>query len=324
MKHREHILAHIIGYAILLSLLMVFISNLPAYSVAPEVGPPVVSAPDDLQQSDNTDELPGNITDIMSMVQESLQPIVPRPPRPVLEDTLETMTLDEVIGSLAPQLRPELKQLFNFHEVDYPPSQLTIIALKEERLLELWSPDRSGTNRMVMSFPIYGASGDLGPKLRQGDLQVPEGFYKVLWFNPNSQFYLSMKIDYPNEFDLRMARGDGRTDLGGDIFIHGYDVSLGCLAIGNPAIEKLFLLVHDTGRNKTGVIIAPYDLRTKSAPASGMPVLPAWTETLYSDLKTELNMYVKSEHLFSSNLFKMDFLPIPHYLVAAFQLSPSR
>jgi hypothetical protein len=297
MKDKEHILAHIIGYAILLSFLLVFISNLPAHSVAP--ADPLPAKPDSAfpELSDNlktgsSSEHPGNITDIMSMVQESLQPVVPRPLRPVLEDTDEKMTMEEVIEALSPELRPELKRIFDLHEVEYPPSQLTIIALKEERLLELWSPDRNGTERMVMSFPIYGASGDLGPKLRQGDLQVPEGLYRVLWFNPNSQFYLSLKIDYPNEFDRRMALDDGRTELGGDIFIHGYDVSLGCIAIGNPSIEKLFLAVHDTGRNNTRVIITPYDFRAKKSPDFGPPMLPAWSNALYKDLTEELNAYI--------------------------------
>lgn len=184
--------------------------------------------------------------------------------------------------------------MFTRKGVAYPPSSLTLIVLKEERRFEIWSPDTSGNEQLIAAYPVLGASGTLGPKLRQGDLQVPEGFYRVLWFNPNSEFYLSLKLDYPNKFDRRMAELDGRTGLGGDIFIHGYDVSLGCLAIGNPAIEELFLMVYDTGRKNTRVIISPYDFRQKKAPALATFNAPLWTGLLYKELKKELLLYTKT------------------------------
>ena len=135
---------------------------------------------------------------------------------------------------------------------------------KNERRVAVWA--RSGTSwRFIRNYPILAASGHAGPKLRQGDLQVPEGVYRIEHLNPNSSYHLSMKVSYPNAFDRRMAARDGRTRLGGDIFIHGKDVSIGCVALGDRAIEELFTLVAETGHAKVKVIIAPNDLRVAGA-----------------------------------------------------------
>ena len=90
---------------------------------------------------------------------------------------------------------------------------------------------------------------------------MPEGVYRIEYLNPNSSYHLSMKVDYPNAYDPAMAKRDGRTRLGGDIFIHGKDVSIGCVALGDRAIEELFTLVAETGTERVKVIIAPNDLR---------------------------------------------------------------
>jgi hypothetical protein len=97
---------------------------------------------------------------------------------------------------------------------------------------------------------------------------------------------LSMKVSYPNEFDQQMAQRDGRTRLGGDIFIHGKNVSIGCVALGDPAIEHLFTLVADTGMARTRVIIAPNDLRVAGASTSGS--MPLWVGQLYRNIAAAL------------------------------------
>ena len=89
-----------------------------------------------------------------------------------------------------------------------------------------------------------------------------------------------MKVNYPNEFDLDHAEYDGRTDLGGDIFIHGKAVSIGCLAMGDEAIEELFVLAAHVGTENIKVIIAPSDPR-KTPLDPFLPNLPEWTPELY-------------------------------------------
>ena len=74
-------------------------------------------------------------------------------------------------------------------------------------------------------------------------------------------FHLSLKVSYPNEFDRKQAIQDGRVNLGGDIMIHGGCATIGCIPIGDDAIEELFYFVAMIGKENTKVIIAPYDLR---------------------------------------------------------------
>jgi murein L,D-transpeptidase YafK len=138
----------------------------------------------------------------------------------------------------------------------------------------------------VRSYPIRAASGVLGPKLRQGDRQVPEGLYRIELLNPNSRFHVSLRVNYPNQFDRRMAVSEGRARLGGDIMIHGNRVSIGCLAMGDAAAEDLFVLAADTGLQRIDVILAPVDLRYRPRPAT--PDLPGWISTLYADIRAAL------------------------------------
>ncbi len=165
------------------------------------------------------------------------------------------------------------------------PEQLIILAFKEEQVLEIYASDQ-GQHKYLMSYPFTATSGQLGPKLREGDRQIPEGSYEIEYLNPNSAFHLSMKLTYPNAFDRAKGQEDGRTKLGSDIFIHGKAQTIGCIPIGDPAIEELFLLVSELGKEKVRIIVSPWDFRTK-------PQFPkinsvTWTDELYSDIKQEL------------------------------------
>ena len=86
----------------------------------------------------------------------------------------------------------------------------------------------------------------LGPKRGEGDLQVPEGFYYINDFNPNSKYHLSLGINYPNQSDKTLSP---YPNLGGNIYIHGNCVSVGCVAIGDKAIEKVYSLCKSTHNN---------------------------------------------------------------------------
>lgn len=116
-------------------------------------------------------------------------------------------------------------------------------AFKEEAELELWV-QQGGTWHLQHTYPILGQSGDLGPKTAEGDEQVPEGFYAVTphGMNPCSLYHLSFNIGYPNAYDT----AQGRT--GSLIMIHGKDCSIGCLAMGDPAIEEIYTLVAEALR----------------------------------------------------------------------------
>jgi hypothetical protein len=205
----------------------------------------------------------------------------------LMAPTAGARTVADVVRTLGPAARERLRPAFGAARVAYPPRAVTLLALKEERRVELWARGHSGPSRAVASYPILAASGGPGPKLRQGDLQVPEGVYRILWLNPASSYHLSMKVDYPNAHDVRQARADGRTELGGDIFIHGRNVSIGCIALGDPAIEELFVLASDVGLSRVTVLIAPRDFRRR-APDAGDRGHAPWVGQLYRTLHTEM------------------------------------
>lgn len=130
--------------------------------------------------------------------------------------------------------------------------QLNILAYKSDKLLDVFYD-----NTLVMNIPILAASGKMGPKIKEGDCQVPEGIYKIDVLNPNSSYYLSMRISYPNETDLKRSKARGVTEVGGDIYIHGKAASIGCIAIGDDKIEDLYFLAILAGLKNTKVVIAP-------------------------------------------------------------------
>ena len=136
-------------------------------------------------------------------------------------------------------------------------------------------------------YLVLGASGRLGPKLAWGDLQVPEGLYRIEYLNPNSRYHLSLRIGYPNEFDLRQAALDARDDLGGDIMIHGAEDSIGCLAMGDEAAEDLFVLAADVAPENIDVILSPVDFRVRPLPPSDRPQ-PQWIDDLYTEIRRAL------------------------------------
>jgi len=194
-----------------------------------------------------------------------------------------------VLDAIQAPVENRLEPVFSRAGVSYPPRRVWLLAFKEEERLELWAQAPGGRPTFVRDYPILRTSGYPGPKLREGDFQVPEGVYRVLWLNPASSYHLSMKLDYPNSFDREMARTDGRTNLGGDIFIHGKNESVGCLAMGDAAIEELFVLAARVGVENTTTIIAPHDLRSKPLPA--IEDRPPWVGKLYATLVAELRRF---------------------------------
>ncbi|MEI7637533.1 MAG: L,D-transpeptidase family protein [Syntrophus sp. (in: bacteria)] len=197
--------------------------------------------------------------------------------------------VEKVIKRIGPKVEARIKPFFDRAGIPYPARRLGFVALKQEMRLEVWAKD-NGKWVCVHTYNILEASGWQGPKLRRGDRQVPEGIYQIIDLNPASRFHLSMKINYPNDYDLQRARDEKRTDLGDDIYIHGKAKSRGCLAIGDTAIEELFVLVAKTGPNNAEVIIAPYDMR-KLGPNYNMPSKPSWLPDLYQTIWQEMKKF---------------------------------
>lgn len=131
------------------------------------------------------------------------------------------------------------KIIFSENQLSFPPKQLYLRAFKLEKTLEVWASDDT-VFRLLKTYPICMIPGYLGPKIKQGDKQVPEGLYIIDKYNPLSDFHLSMRINYPNAADS--VRSKAEKDPGGDIYIHGDCYSVGCLPMGDEAISEIFWL----------------------------------------------------------------------------------
>ncbi|MEN6356841.1 MAG: L,D-transpeptidase family protein [Armatimonadota bacterium] len=197
-------------------------------------------------------------------------------------------TVEDRLRQYGPAARTRLGGYFEKHGVNYPPKRVILLVLKEEKILQLYAEYARGHFVLIKNYPILAASGECGPKLCEGDCQVPEGIYRIVFLNPNSLYHLSMRLDYPNSFDRKMARVDGRTNLGSDIMIHGSNVSIGCIAMGDKVSEDLFVMAADVGIKNIEVVIAPYDLR-KNRQVKLPNNMPKWTKELYRDICGEMN-----------------------------------
>ena len=125
-----------------------------------------------------------------------------------------------------------------------PGSPIYIRIFKMERELELWV-DNGDRYLLFRKYPICTFSGELGPKLREGDQQSPEGFYTVgpAQLNPASRFHLSFNLGYPNQYD----RALGRT--GSALMVHGNCASIGCYAMTDGYIEEIYAMADAALRN---------------------------------------------------------------------------
>ncbi|MBA2656528.1 MAG: L,D-transpeptidase family protein [Tatlockia sp.] len=202
-------------------------------------------------------------------------------------------SVDNAVSRYGLRTEPELIRFFANAHVVYPPKDIAFLAFKKEKQLELWAKNESHIWRFIHRYPLTAFSGRLGPKLKERDGQIPEGIYRLTSYNPFSSMHLSMMINYPNNYDRLQASKDGRKQLGNNIFLHGKSVSVGCLAIGDRAIDQLFLLTRRVGLGHTKLIIAPNDLR-HGKPATSTFAQPRWLPDLYKQISIALNQFPKS------------------------------
>jgi murein L,D-transpeptidase YafK len=168
----------------------------------------------------------------------------------------EQRTFPRVRAAFASK-EPRLRALFARAGAPFPPRGILLRAFKREAVLELWAEGAGGRYVLVERYPICASSGEIGPKRREGDGQVPEGFYRLIHFNPASQFHLSLGLDYPNAYDRRAAAG-GRP--GGAIYIHGSCVTIGCIPITDERIEEVYVaavLARSAGQRSIPVHVFP-------------------------------------------------------------------
>lgn len=149
------------------------------------------------------------------------------------------------------------------HKAGYASNfELFVVAYKAEGKLEIWLK-ANGQNqfKLFKTYDFCAHSGTLGPKVIEGDGQTPEGFYKINVFNPMSNFHLSLGVDYPNAVDKVRTGKDRRT--GGDIYIHGNCVTVGCIPLTDDKIKEVYVLgveARNYGQANIPVYIFPFKM----------------------------------------------------------------
>ncbi len=167
------------------------------------------------------------------------------------------------IGNVFNSLEDSIKKQFEEKKLAWPPQSLYIRSFKYDRLLEVWvKGNNSDSYTLFKTYKVCTQSGTTGPKRAQGDNQIPEGFYYINEFNPNSKYHLALGLNYPNASD-RILSNSFRP--GGDIYIHGSCVSTGCIAISDIPIEELYTMasiVKSNGQDFIPVHVFPvkYDV----------------------------------------------------------------
>lgn len=152
-------------------------------------------------------------------------------------DPVKVYTKTAVISN---KLEDSLKKQFKDKKLNWPPQNIFIRSFKHDRSLEVWVKNKNiDSFTLFKTYKVCMESGSIGPKRAEGDNQVPEGFYYINEFNPRSTYHLALGLNYPNASDKVLSNAK---KPGGDIYIHGNCVSVGCIAIQDMPIEEVYTL----------------------------------------------------------------------------------
>ena len=164
------------------------------------------------------------------------------------------------------KVEDSLKQQFKEKKLTWPPQNVFIRSFKYDRSLEVWVKNKSVDSfTLFKTYKVCMESGSIGPKRSEGDNQVPEGFYYINEFNPRSTYHLALGLNYPNASDKVLS---DTKKPGGDIYIHGNCVSVGCIAIQDMPIEEVYTLASiakTSGQDFVPVHVYPVNYGVKKS-----------------------------------------------------------
>ncbi len=144
------------------------------------------------------------------------------------------------VAEVYSRMEDSIKSQFKKQNLAWPPAEMYVRSFKYDRQLEVWvKNDPKEAFKLFKTYKVCMQSGTMGPKRIEGDYQVPEGFYYINEFNPNSAYHLSLGINYPNSSD-RILSDEQRP--GNNIYIHGNCVSTGCIPISDVPMEEVFII----------------------------------------------------------------------------------
>ncbi|SFO67718.1 L,D-transpeptidase catalytic domain [Chitinophaga sp. YR627] len=153
---------------------------------------------------------------------------------------LDNQKMFPKVGTAYRDKEEQLKEEFQKKGLTYPAKYIFIRSFKLDSELEIWVKNKaSDTFRLFKSYRVCTLSGKMGPKRKEGDRQVPEGFYYINDFNPNSSYHLSLGLNYPNFADKILS--DPKKP-GGEIYIHGSCLTIGCIPLTDDIIEEVYVM----------------------------------------------------------------------------------
>ena len=190
-----------------------------------------------------------------------------------------------------------VKDYFSEKGLNYEGFHLFLRAFKKEQKLEVWVLEAGKDEYSLLhEYDFCAVSGTLGPKRKEGDYQIPEGIYSINHFNPLSKFYLSLGINYPNASDKILS---DPASPGGDIYIHGNCVTIGCIPLTDEKIKELYIMAveaKNNGQNKIPVHIFPARLSITEL-TSLKATFPAKTIAFWENLKLIYDDFEKSKKI---------------------------
>ena len=155
-----------------------------------------------------------------------------------------------------------LKKQFEAQGINWPAKFMYIRSFKYDSKMEIWlKSERNAPYKLFKTYKVCAMAGTLGPKRMEGDYQVPEGFYYINEFKPNSNYHLALGVSYPNSSDRILS---DTMHPGAEIFVHGSCVTVGCIPITNDQIEEVYLLaasVHNQGQDFIPIHVFPIAFR---------------------------------------------------------------
>ena len=200
---------------------------------------------------------------------------------------METQLHNSRVAAAKKEKDESLKKLCLDKGISYPPKSIFIRVFKKDAGLEVWAKNKNTEPyKLLKTYRICVVSGDLGPKRREGDGQTPEGFYTISNFNPNSNYYLSLGVGYPNASDRLKS---DKHHPGGNIYIHGNCVSIGCMPIQDDGIKELYWLAvqaKSAGEANIPVHIFPFRMNSDNM---------KWATNKYSNDKSLVNFWKELE-----------------------------
>ncbi|MCC6722563.1 MAG: L,D-transpeptidase family protein [Bacteroidia bacterium] len=181
--------------------------------------------------------------------------------------------------------------------------EIFLRVFKQENTIELWAKNKqTDTFTLINNYKICITSGFLGPKRMQGDKQIPEGVYYINEFNPNSNYHLSLGINYPNKSDSILGK---KNKLGGEIYIHGGCQSVGCVPVTTNKIKEIYIFALQAryyGQKKIPVHIFPCKLNNTNFEEISLCYNSTENTKIWSQLKLLYNLFNKNHSIPSTHI----------------------